>query len=228
MIFSKVSEFDFSADRAHGYARILYLALYEFSISQLRVANSDDSHLITPLRIVPMLMMRQLSETFLKLYTEQNKKLVNGIRDQHVAILAKIDEQRKNRRTFALDDSECNAIMESHHILQLKKHVSQTRCLSFAFKVCCALFVIANATLNPLYLLCLYLCIQRLDYTLEVRVTRPYREHNRKIRQALEENHKVIRNFIQNKNIIYECAGEDAFLRYSCLNLPCRAVHIVS
>jgi energy-coupling factor transporter ATP-binding protein EcfA2 len=221
MLITRLAEFDLSGDRTRGYVRLFYLALYEFTLTQIRLVNSHDSDIIAPLRCVPLLIMRQLSDTFLHQFTEQNKKVVQDIFDRHVAILAKLDDLRKKRRAVALNDDECNAIMREHHILQLKKHTCQTRSISFAFKACANVFALGNASLNPVYIMCLCMFLLRVDSGLDELYMRPYNKVNSNLRQASDENNKVIRDFIGNQAIIYECSGEAAFQKTMVRSIEC-------
>jgi ABC-type lipoprotein export system ATPase subunit len=192
--------------------RLMYLALYEICLAQLRTANSDESNLTALFRIIPLWVARQLGDTFLHKYDEYNKKVVCDISDTHVAVLKKLDHLQKSAECGAIDDSECNVLIQTHHILLLKNHICKTRCMSFALKVCANAIDICTATRNPFYGMCICLFIRSVETGMADIYLASYDEINRDIRQASDQHSKVIRNFINNKRIIYECSGEDAFL----------------
>lgn len=207
-IYKTISSLDFSKDEKYGYERILYLALYSALFEQIKTINLSVSK---PLYGTVLLwVLEPIHRKLLEKFQDSNDVVVAEIENEHRELLAKFNVYNINHVDTELNQKK---LLSTKYIYQLRLHNIR---ICFVKEISEILTRIVNVVsighINPLQFAALIWFIESilgdlLDTTVNIST-----QKNSKARDLENQNDKLVTEYVDNNNIIYECLEEDNYL----------------
>lgn len=207
-IYKTFSSIDLSKDEKYGYERVIYLALYTSLFENIKTLNLAVSR---PLYATILLwILEPIHKKLLEQFQDSNDVIVAEIENEHRELLAKFNVYNITHVATDLNQKE---ILSKKYIYQLRLHNIHIRFIKEISEVITRVAnVVSIAHINPFQFAALIWFIESTFGDLLDMTVSDISKQNSKVQDLENYNNKLVAEYVDNNNIIYECLEEDTYL----------------
>ena len=207
-LYSQISSLDISHDKKYHYERIVYLAMYKLLFNQVELINARD---YPPyLLIIPLECMVAINNVLLTKYRSCNDVIIADIEKEHNILLKKLDIYNNMHMNTITNQAD---IIMMDYAYKIQLHVIKTRLIANALEMCTIVINILTVVfINPVQFGCLLWFIDSVMSDMTNLLVDSTDKCNREAVDIERCIRALASEFVDNKNIIYECAEENSYL----------------
>ena len=207
-LYAQILSLDMSIDRKYHYERILYLAMYKILFNQIELINARDYKPIN--LIIPLECMCAINKVMLHKYQACNDVIVLEIEKQQNELLNKFNYYN-NLHMDTIDNQTDILLLNYIHTINL--HSVKTRLVAGAIELTMIFVnILSVVSLNPIQFGCILWFIDSVMCDMMNTVISTSDKSNVAVSAIEQRNNKLVFEFVNNRNIIYECLGENVYL----------------
>jgi ABC-type multidrug transport system fused ATPase/permease subunit len=207
-LYEQIVSLDLSIDRKYYYERIVYLAMYKILYNQIELINARDYHPVY--LIIPLECMGYINKLLLNKFQTCNDNIVSDMEKEQRELLEKLNAYNNLHMDTI---SNQNDIMSTGYIYKINLHCARTRLIANSLELCTIIInVLSNVFINPIQFGCLLWFIDSVMSDMMETLVDTADKFNRDVTEIEIRNDEVAQEFIDNKNIIYECMEENNYL----------------
>ena len=207
-LYSQIISLDLSIDKKQHYERIVYLTLYKIVLNQIELINARN---YTPVYLIlPLELLCRLNNQLLNKYEACNDVVITELKKEQQEIIDTFDIYNNLHMTNIKNQQE---ILLKNYAYQINLHCIKTRMVA-SFMELSTVFIniLTVVILNPIQFGCLLWFVDSVMSDMLEIVIKSSDKTNIESISIEKDNHKIITEYVDNLNIIYECGKEKTYM----------------